>query len=127
MDHAGLLDWIRRYEEAWRTPGTDVLAGVFTADAVYRNSPYSRPIEGLDAVAEAWEAGRDGPDEVFRMDAEVVAVDGDTGVARVVVQYGDPVEQEYTDLWVVEFVESLARSFEEWPFWPGQSWSASHD
>lgn len=55
----------------------------------------------------------------------MVAVDGDTGVARVVVRYGDPLRQEYTDLWVVRFAsDGRAREFEEWPFWPGASWSA---
>ena len=35
------------------------------------------------------------------MTAEVVACSGATGVARVQVRYGEPVVQEYLDLWVV--------------------------
>ncbi|MBY5164155.1 nuclear transport factor 2 family protein [Salsipaludibacter albus] len=127
MERAEFADWIARYEAAWRSPGTSALAAVFTDDAVYRHSPYAEPVSGLAAIARAWEDERDGPDEVFTMVADVVAVDADVGVARVVVRYGDPVEQEYTDLWVVEVVDGLARSFEEWPFWPGQDWSANHD
>jgi hypothetical protein len=37
-------------------------------------------------------------DEVFTMASEVVAVDGDTGVAQVEVRYGDPGVQHYRDL-----------------------------
>jgi hypothetical protein len=50
-----------------------------------------------------WEAERDGPDEAFRMTSEVVAADGDTAVVRVQVSYGDPVRQEFRDLWIVRF------------------------
>jgi mannose-6-phosphate isomerase-like protein (cupin superfamily) len=40
-------------------------------------------------------------------------------VARVLVRYGDPLVQEYNDLWVVRFaVDGRAHRFEEWPFWP---------
>ncbi len=68
-----------------------------------------------------WEAEREGPDEVFRMTSEVVAADGDTAVVRVEVGYGDPVRQEYRDLWIVRFAgDGRCASFEEWPFWPEQ-------
>lgn len=125
MDHAGLLDWVDRYEHAWRSPGTDALADVFIDDAVYRHSPYADPVVGRTAIAAHWEAERDGPDEVFALATEVVAVDGDSGVARALVRYGDPVVQEYSDLWVVRFDGARAREFEEWPFWPGKPWTAS--
>ncbi len=126
MDHDDLTRWIDGYERAWRTPGTAGLADLFTPEATYRHSPYAEPVVGLDALARSWEAERDGPDEVFTMTREVLAVDGDTGVVRVVVRYGDPLRQEYTDLWVVRFApDGRAREFEEWPFWPGASWAAS--
>jgi mannose-6-phosphate isomerase-like protein (cupin superfamily) len=72
-----------------------------------------------------WDRTRDGPDDVFTMTSEVVAVTGDTGVARVVVRYGDPVAQEYVDLWVVRLDDSgRAVHFEEWPFWLGKPYTA---
>ena len=38
---------------------------------------------------------------------------------RVLVRYGEPLRQEYLDLWVVTFdAEGRATRFEEWPFWP---------
>jgi hypothetical protein len=118
--------WIEKYEQAWRTPGTDVLREVFTEEATYLHSPYEQPIVGLDAIEADWEGGRQSPDEVFSMSADIVAVDGDTGVARVLVRYGEPVTQEYLDLWVVRFAaDGRCSWFEEWPFWPGQPWTAS--
>jgi hypothetical protein len=115
-----LLRWVDAYERAWRSLGTAMLAELFTGDAVYLQSPYDPPVVGLESIARMWDAGRDGPDEVFTMTREVVAVDGSTGVVRCVVRYGDPVTQEYTDLWVVELADDgRCRMFEEWPFWPG--------
>jgi hypothetical protein len=126
IDRAGFVAWLRGYERSWRTPGTEHLADLFTADASYRHSPYAAPIVGLDAIAEDWEREREGPDEEFTMRAEIVALDGATGVARIEVDYGAPVRQEFLDLWLVRFAEDgRAAEFEEWPFWPNQPWQAS--
>jgi hypothetical protein len=113
--------WIDAYERAWRTPGTDWLSYLFTPDATYSPGPFEPTCEGLDQIAELWEREREGPDEVFRMTSELVAVEGETAVARVEVFYGEPVERHYRDLWIVHLDEhGLCRAFEEWPFWPGR-------
>jgi hypothetical protein len=66
-----------------------------------------------------WEAERLGPDEDFTLKSEIVAVDGDTGVARIEVQYGPPRDQMYRDLWVIVIgADGRCTRFEEWPFWP---------
>jgi SnoaL-like domain len=111
--------WLARYEQAWRTEGTTLLAELFAPDASYSAGPYEELHRGLDAIARLWESERVGPDEVFTMDSEIVAVEGDTGVARIQVVYSEPPVQEYRDVWIVR-VDDAGRclSFEEWPFWP---------
>lgn len=80
-------------------------------------SPYEEPVHGLASIEELWERERAGPDEEFELSAEVVAVEGDTAVARVEVAYARG--EEYRDLWIVRFDEDgRCREFEEWPFWP---------
>ncbi len=119
VDRVSVAAWVEGYERAWRTAGTDSLAGLFAEDASYRMSPYEEPVRGLEAIAELWERERVGPDEEFEMSSEVVAVDGDTAVVRVEVAYGSG--SEYRDLWLIRFdAEGRCREFEEWPFWPGQ-------
>jgi len=114
-----VVSWVAAYERAWRTPGTETLAQIFTLNATYRQGPYDEPVIGLPAICRMWEEERQGPDEVFRMTSDIVAVDGVTAVVRVGVGYGDPVRQEYRDLWVMRFTaDGLCESFEEWPFWP---------
>ena len=111
--------WIALYVELWRTSGSERVGELFAEDAVYVTEPFSDPVEGLAAIRELWERERLGPDEDFELDSEVVAVDGDTGVARLEVRYGPPREITYRDLWVVR-VDGDGRCvrFEEWPHWP---------
>jgi ketosteroid isomerase-like protein len=119
VNHSDVLSWVAAYERAWRSPGTASLAEIFTDDASYLQGPYREPVVGLPAIAEMWEAERDGPDEAFDMRPDVVAVDGDTAVVRVEVRYGRPANQEYRDLWVLRFVgDGRCAWFEEWPFAP---------
>jgi hypothetical protein len=114
--------WVAEYERAWRSAGTGGLAGIFTADATYQQGPYDTPLRGLAAIEGMWEAERDGPDEVFGMTSSVVAVDGSTAVVRAEVVYGDPVAQEFRDLWVIRFAaDGRCTAFEEWPCWPDGS------
>lgn len=115
-----MRDWIAGYERAWRTPGVEALAELFSGDASYRQGPYRDPVVGLPAIARMWEAERDGPDEVFTMTSEVVAVDEDVAVARIEVHYDDPPGRaEFRDLWIMRFdAGGRCTSFEEWPFAP---------
>ncbi|MEP7023245.1 MAG: nuclear transport factor 2 family protein [Actinomycetota bacterium] len=114
-----VLSWIESYERAWRTPGTTALAELFTPDATYRQSPYAEPVTGLPAIEQMWEAERHGPDEVFRMKYELVAADRDVAVLRVEVWYGEPVQQEFRDLWIARFAtDGRCQAFEEWPVAP---------
>ncbi len=121
FNRATVSEWVNAYERAWRTAGIEPLAELFAADAIYRMSPYEEPASGLAEIGALWERERKGPDEAFTMTHEVVAIDGDTAVVRLEVHYDDPEPLEYRDLWILRFAaDGRCRSFEEWPFWPGQ-------
>jgi hypothetical protein len=127
-DRATVSRWLAGYEAAWRSPGTASLAGLFTAHASYLQSPYEPPVIGLDAIARMWDAEREGPDEVFTLATEILAVDGPVAVVRAEVRYGKPLRQEYRDLWVIRLDDDgRCFWFEEWPYWPGRSFSARDD
>jgi uncharacterized protein (TIGR02246 family) len=97
-DREKVSQWVAAYEAAWRASGTAALAGLFSDDARYLQSPYEEPVAGLDAIRQMWDQQRDGPDEVFTLATQILAVDGATAVVRAEVRYGDPVRQEYRDL-----------------------------
>ena len=127
-DRATVRRWLAGYEAAWRARGTDGLNGLFTSDATYLQSPYEQPVAGLDAIRRMWDEQRDGPAEVFTLATDILAVNGATAVVRAEVRYGDPLRQEYRDLWVIRLREDgRCAWFEEWPYWPGRSYSARDD
>jgi hypothetical protein len=124
-DRTAVHRWIAGYELAWRTSGTDGLSALFSTDATYAHSPYEEPVVGIHGIAKMWEDDRDGPDEVFTLSTEIVAVEGATAVVRAEVQYGEPIRQEYRDVWIIRF-DAAGRCawFEEWPYWPGHPYFA---
>jgi ketosteroid isomerase-like protein len=118
-------EWLAGYERAWRTPGTAAVSELFAEDASYRMGPYEEPALGLAAIGALWEDEREGPDEAFTMESEILAVEGDTAVVRVEVRYGPPTEAEYRDLWLIRFgADRTCVDFEEWPFWPERGFKA---
>jgi hypothetical protein len=117
--------WVRAYECAWRTAGTEPVRRLFSGEATYQLSPYEEPIVGLDAIAVMWDRERTGPDERFTMSSEIVAVEVGTAVVYLEVLYDGPPPRQYRDLWVLRFDEAgRCREFQEWPFWPGQPLTA---
>jgi ketosteroid isomerase-like protein len=122
MDRTAVEKWVTDYERLWRTPGTNALGEVFTLDASYSPSPWATALEGLEAIAEFWDAERKGPDEEFELTAEVVALEGNIAVVRVAVDYGEPLHARWRDLWVLTFAaDGRCAAFEEWPFAPSQA------
>src|SRR5262249_22193441 len=120
--------WLSTYERAWRTAGTASLGELFTLDATYLQAPYEKPLVGLNAIGEMWEAERESPDEAFEMKSALLALEDNVAVARVEVEYEHPTPHEHRDLWVIRFGEDgRCRSFEEWPYCPGQPRTATVD
>lgn len=121
MDRGTVEQWIDRYERLWRSPGTEGLVELFTPDATYLPSPWARQVEGLADIATFWEDEREGADEKFALTGDVVAVDGDTAVVRVAVDYAASSSGRWRDLWVLRFAaDGRCQAFEEWPFAPDQ-------
>ena len=127
-DRLTVSRWLAAYEAAWRAAGTEAVDLLFTEDATYLQAPYERPVIGLAEIRAMWETEREGPDEIFTLATDILAVDGPTAVVRAEVRYGQPLRQEYRDLWVIRLAENgRCRRFEEWPYWPGRGYTAARD
>jgi ketosteroid isomerase-like protein len=120
MDRTAAARWVADYERLWRTAGTELLTEIFAPDASYLPSPWAQPLEGVEMIAEFWEAERRGADEEFTMSSEVVAVEGSTAIVRVHISYAAS-GRPWRDLWVLRLdPDGRCSSFEEWPFAPDQ-------
>jgi ketosteroid isomerase-like protein len=121
VDKAAVERWVAGYERAWRTSGIEPLAELFSEDVTYVPSPWARPIVGLSRLGSWWDGERDGPGEPFTTTSEVVAVDGETAVVRIEVDYLRDDPARWRDLWILRFdAAGRCARFEEWPFAPGQ-------
>jgi hypothetical protein len=117
-----VMRWVEAYERAWRAEDAEAVEQLFTADARYRASPYEESRVGHDAIKEFW---LDDAGEVFTVTAWPVAVEAMEAAVRVDVRYGDPVRQEYRDLWLLRFAaDGRVADFEEWAYWPGKPYTA---
>lgn len=124
VDAETVMRWVANYERAWRAGDLGGVEALFTEDARYRPSPYEPSEVGHDAIKAFW---LDDDGEVFTMSAAPVAVEGRHAVVRVEVGYGEPLRQEYRDLWIMRFAsDGRVEDFEEWAYWPGRSYSAEH-
>jgi ketosteroid isomerase-like protein len=122
MDREQVMRWVAGYERAWQDGDLAAIAELFTEDARYRPSPYDDADVGHAAIRAFW---LDDEDQAFTVRAEPVAVEGRDAVVRLEVRYGDPVRQEYRDLWVLRFAaDGRVEDFEEWAYWPGKPYSA---
>ena len=123
MNRDEVMRWVAGYERAWRDGDLDAVAELFTQDARYRPSPYEQAEVGHAAIRAFW---LDDEGQTFTVRAQPVAVEGLDAVVRLEVRYGDPVRQEYRDLWVLRFAaDGRVEDFEEWAYWPGQPYSAN--
>ena len=125
MDRDGVLRWVAGYERAWREGDVDAVAELFTEDARYRPSPYEDAEVGHAAIRAFW---LDDEGETFTVVAEPVAVEGAVAVVQLEVRYGEPVHQEYRDLWLLRFAaDGRVEDYEEWAYWPGKPHSAADE
>ena len=117
------MQWVAGYERAWREGDLEAVARLFTEEARYLRSPYWKPDVGHAAIRALW---REDEGTTFTVSAEPVAVEGRDAVVRLEVRYGDPVTQEYRDLWVLRFApDGRVEAFEEWAYWPDKPYTAS--
>jgi ketosteroid isomerase-like protein len=78
---ATLENWLVRYEQAWESRDAERAGALFTSDARYHEMPFDMPKLGREGIREYWSTvTADQRDIDFR--ASVVAINGQTGVAR---------------------------------------------
>jgi len=123
VDRESVLRWVAEYERAWRSGDVSGVTRLFTEDVRYRTSPYAEPKVGRAEVQAFW---LDDEGRTFSVTAEPIAVEGRDAVVRLEVRYGDPVPQDYRDLWVLRFApDGRVEDFEEWAYWPDKPYTAA--
>ena len=81
VTRGSVAGWLERFADGWQKRDTDTLVDLFTANGAFWETPFGPPEVGSDAMRRGWEElwpyQRD-----MHMQAEVLAVEGDTALAR---------------------------------------------
>jgi hypothetical protein len=75
-----LTRWLDDYFEAWRSNEAAEVEALFAPDAVYSYGPFREPARGRDQIVANWVA--DGPPLTVEHRYEILAVEGNTGIAH---------------------------------------------
>jgi hypothetical protein len=129
MDRAEFQRWLDRYVEAWRTNDPRTIGDLFSEDARYLWNPWDEPTLGRDRIVQAWTEEPD-PADSWEASYEVVAVDGDVGVAQGRTLYRDNhggfPGSRYDNIFVCRFDrEGRCREFTEWFMEPRKAAAAA--
>jgi ketosteroid isomerase-like protein len=103
MDRSRFESWVQDYLAAWASDDREEVEGLFAADAVYRPSGMREAWVGRDEILRRWLATND---RLREKGYEVLAVDGNVGVARIraVTRLpGDRVDVEHDGVLVITF------------------------
>jgi nuclear transport factor 2 (NTF2) superfamily protein len=117
LDAATLQRWLDGYGAAWEERDPDAAARLFTMNASYRETPYAEPFRGRNGIRDYWASVTAGQREVD-FDAEILAIDGNVGVAHWSATFTDaagaaPVELD--GVFVLEFdSQGLCSELREW-------------
>jgi hypothetical protein len=104
VDRQAFQGWLDRYVDAWKTYEPQAIADLWSENATYYYHPQDEPLRGRDAIVENWLENKD---DAGTYDAkyEVVAVDGDTYVAKGWSRYFEngQMSDEYNNIYLCRF------------------------
>jgi ketosteroid isomerase-like protein len=114
---AALEAWLARYEEAWEQRDPAKASALFTENAPYHEMPFDAPKAGRRGIRDYWATvTADQRDVDFT--SSVVAVNGQTGVARWSAKLksaASGVKVELDGVFVLTFDDSgLCNELREW-------------
>lgn len=86
LTSASLEAWLSRYGAAWEARDAAAAGPLFTIGARYHEMPFDKPKEGRAGIEEYWRTvTADQRDVKFK--SEVIAVNGNTGVAHWTAEF----------------------------------------
>ena len=114
-----LQGWLDRYGEAWVSRDADAAAALFSADADYFETPYADAFHGRDGIRGYWSTVTADQRDI-EFDAQVLAVDGNVGVAEWSATFVSASTGESIGLdgvFVLEFdADGMCTTLREWWF-----------
>ena len=115
MERGGFDRWLDGYFSAWISNDADDVAALFVEDAVYSVGPFTAAWTGRDEIVRRWIGGAQ---EDVEYAYEILAVEGDTGIAHWNVKAtseGRTARGEWDGILVITFApDGRCREHREW-------------
>lgn len=109
--------WLAAYEQAWEELDPDRAVLIFTEDATYQVDPYSEPHVGHTGIHDYWATVTNDQRDVD-FSAEVLALNGDTGIAHwhsEFIQVSSGARVTLDGIFVLQFsAQGKCRGLKEW-------------
>lgn len=111
-------NWLELYKKAWEERNPDLVSELFADDIVMRETPYTAPFEGLEAVKKYWEEGARDSQMNIEFSYEVIAVKSNHAFAKWNAEFdriSNKVQVKLDGILEVQFNEKQkAVIFNEW-------------
>lgn len=102
--------WVDRYITAWRTNDPGDIAGLFTEDAEYHETPYETDWIGRLEIVDGWQSRWDWQQDGWTFDWQLVSLEGATAVITGIGRY--TALGTFDNSWTVRFrTAELCESF----------------
>lgn len=112
-----LARWLEAYGAAWETKNSADVAQLFTADALYQETPFAESFRGREAISGYWSSVTADQDEI-EFQFETFAVSGATGIAQWSANFrsiSNDAPVELNGVFVLEFADATrVHSLREW-------------
>ncbi len=118
LDRATVSAWLDAYVQAWKTYDRNAIGALFSEDAVYYYTPYSKALHGREAIVHAWLQERDEPG-TYDAHYEPVVIEGDRAVTNGRSHYfeqgSDKLKAEWDNVFILRFDEQgRCKEYREW-------------
>jgi uncharacterized protein (TIGR02246 family) len=77
-----LSEWLDNYRLAWESRDAEAVGKLFTEDATYQETPFTRPMRGREAIREYWSRVVVAAQEQIRFGHEVLGITGANAIAH---------------------------------------------
>jgi ketosteroid isomerase-like protein len=105
--------WVEMYVRAWTTNDSSDIGALFSDDAAYFPTPFSKGWHGREAIIAGWLDRKDDPDD-WSFEYEILCGSDELGVVRGLARYPGE-RREYRTMWLVRFAPGgRCREFTEW-------------
>jgi ketosteroid isomerase-like protein len=116
LSTASLESWLTRYQQAWQQRDAAQAAALFTENASYQEMPFDAPKAGRAGIRDYW-ATVTADQRNINFKSQVVAVNGQTGVARwsaSLTSAASGARVELDGVFILKFDGNLCSELREW-------------